>query len=70
MGYPEHPVNLSDEDILSSFLDSFDSMPMIVTDDDMPLSVGAIAGIVVGAVVIMIIMLVVSIYCCCRINPL
>ena len=70
MGYPEYPVNLSNKYILSSFLDSFDSMPMIVTDDDMPLSAGAIAGIVVGAVVIMIIMLVVSIYCCCRINPL
>ena len=67
MSYPDPPIiNISDKDILLRYLDSFDS----TTDDDTLLSVGAIAGIAVGAVVVIVIMLVVTIYCCCRIRPL
>ena len=69
MRHLDHPVNLS-EAVLHSFLDSFDSMHMTTSDDDTLLSVGAIAGIAVGAVVVITITLVVTLYCCCRIGPL
>ena len=62
----DRPVNIS-EDILRSFLNSFDSM---TTDDDTLLPVGAIAGIAVGAVAAITIILVVTLYCCVRIRPL
>ena len=66
---PDLSFNLSDEDVLRVYLDSFISMPMTTTvDDDTSLSTGAIAGIVIATIVAVIsVMLILAfsiIYCC------
>ena len=62
---PDQPLNLSNEDILSVYLDSIlmitTATTGLATDDDIELSAGAIAGIVIATIVVVICVVVVVI---------